>query len=173
MTYDEEFKKEAVHGLRCIEQKGYYISPTGNRVETVRHYISRLGISSSTLYRWDASTFDMDLDPDRFAVMKEDLEDDFEDDFESDDSFDGELEAIVSLGKGNDFLSREIPKAEPEAKPMHIKITNTFLMSFLEGLGYSSTETRVPQAQLYLKLGLEFIKRSGLVESKAIEEMRL
>lgn len=163
MARSPEFKREAVHGLRCVNEFGYYYTVNETRVESVRALLRELGISSSTLYRWDESIESLTLVPDLYEPEE------------------GQYGEEVSVLSYSEKEIREIEEqeeswqspiiVEPDFKDMYIKIDNTFLMSFARGLGLPNY--RVSQSQLFLKLGVEMIKRSGLIDTTALERLRL
>lgn len=143
--YSEGFKRKAVALLTELNKNGKVIIDD-TEIGNVRQLCFHLGISSWSLYNWD-----------KIYNPKEAGEDEDTDlDVDSDFFDDKDIEvSIQTLGE------------KSEEKDMTIKLDNTFWMSIARGLGLK--HYRTSEKQLWLMVGMELVKRSGLVDNDKIK----
>ena len=149
MQYNQGFKKQSLALLERLNENGE-LNIKGMVIRNVRELVSHLGISSYTLYAW----------------KKE---------------FSGEEEVVIKKQKTSKKAetenyfdnAKETIKSDKKGETMVMILDNTFFMSMARGLGIKNY--RKPQKQLWLEVGNELIKRSGLVESqkKVIKELKI
>ena len=163
-NYSEEYKLECVGKLELLNEKGT-INLDGVQIKNVRELVKFLGISSYSIYKWYKEiqylARNMDLE-----LVKKDLA-------ESMDlevlGFEGEGDVIPDFSIENKEM-REAFKPN-EIEPMTFKMGTTFFQTLAQGLGIK--KYRMPLKQLYLNIGTELIKMSGLVENGVREELRI
>ena len=173
-NYSEEFKLECVGKLELLNEKGT-INLDGVQIKNVRELVKFLGISSYSIYKWYkeiqylARNMDLELKKKELAeTMGIEVEGGFIPDFPID--FDDEMEinkkrddVIDENSYGFDVLK--------EIEPMTFKMGTTFFQTLAQGLGIK--KYRMPLKQLYLNIGTELIKLSGLVENGVRKELRI
>ena len=157
--YSVEQKTEAVRLYTVMANEGtcYF---NKEAIHNIRALCKALNISSQSLYRWAEEFTDV------IYLDKDDLK------------RDDDLEVLGFEGEG-DFIpdfsieDREMREAfsKEEVKPMTFKMGTTFFQTLAQGLGIK--KYRMPLKQLYLNIGTELIKMSGLVENGVREELRL
>ena len=156
--YSVEQKTEAVRLYTVMANEGtcYF---NKEAIHNIRALCKALNISSQSLYRWAEEFTDVN--------MKED------------NTFIYDLEVLGFEGDG-DFISgdfriedKEMREAfnKKQVKVMTFKMGTTFFQTLAQGLGIKNY--RMDLNQLYLKIGIELIKMSGLVENGVREELRI
>ena len=171
-SYSEEFKLECVGKLELLNEKGT-INLDGVQIKNVRELVKFLGISSYSIYKWYKEiqylARNMDLE-----LVKKDLAKAMDLNFESAT----DLEVLGFEGEGdiipegvNFYNDDDMGLPDSEIEPMTFKMGTTFFQTLAQGLGIKNY--RMDLNQLYLKIGIELIKMSGLVENGVREELRI
>lgn len=178
-SYSEEDKLECVGKLELLKEKGT-INLDGVQIKNVRELVKFLGISSYSIYKWYkeiqylARNMDLEKVKEELAEMM-DVQDakDFIKEFDGEEfnpDFSIENREMREGFEGKTQIA--IEKAiENEIEPMTFKMGTTFFQTLAQGLGIK--KYRMPLKQLYLKIGTELIKMSGLVENGVRKELRI
>ena len=141
--YSLVFKKRCVKLRTELMEKGK-VSIDSIEIRNVRELVKVLDISNDSLYTW----------MEKYSIEKDDEKDDDNDD----DNDDGELDV------------KELPGEKIKSFD-EWELDNTFWMCVARNLGIKNY--RMPEKQLYVAIGNELIKRSGLVSNGVRKELRL
>ena len=143
--YSVEQKTEAVRLFTVMANEGtcYF---NKEAIHNIRALCKALNISSQSLYRWAEEFTDIDLEVGMELEMNKKRDD-----------------VIDENSFGFEVLK--------ESEPMSFKMGTTFFQTLAQGLGIKNY--RMDLNQLYLKIGIELIKMSGLVENGVRAELRI
>lgn len=153
--HSEKFKIECVSKLELLQELGT-INIKGVQIKNVRELVNFLGISSFSIYKWQK-----EFEYNGIVVSNE-----------SDsnlDLFEGvisqsEKEALMPTLEYDDSI-------DDSDDTITMVLDNTYFMTLARALKVKNY--RMPLKQLYVAIGNELIKRSGLVENGVKKELRL
>lgn len=189
-SYSEEYKIECVAHLELFnkmkaKKEVYFIDKV--QINNVRELVNFLDISSYSLYNWQKiasyqgnqkevedkkDEIEKDLDQDYGEKNEVDL--DAEDGFENYEPY---VDEILDYPKGvkaenwNGDNSETKQTTEEQNGDMTFKMGTTFFQTLAQGLGIKNY--RMPLNQLYLTIGNELIKLSGLAKNGVRKELRI
>lgn len=151
--YEESFKIECVKKLWDLNRYGFLNNErTGDKITNVRDLVKALGISSYSLYGWEEKYGKLIMTQKEERVSKTPVLHKLETELEqiiTENKLNGDLEQKKSSVAGIRFLS--------------------WLASELNIPNYGNMR----QKQLMVAIGNSYIKRSGLIPSKAVEGLRI
>ena len=177
-NYSEEYKLECVGKLELLKEKGT-INLDGVQIKNVRELVKFLGISSYSIYKWYkeiqylARNIDLEIVKKELAELMDlevlgfEGEGDVIPDFSTENK---EMRGGMKEGV-NFYDDSDMGLPDSEIEPMTFKMGTTFFQTLAQGLGIK--KYRMPLKQLYLNIGSELIKMSGLVENGVREELRI
>ncbi len=169
-NYSEEFKLECVGKLGLLNEKGT-INLDGVQINNVRELVKFLGISSYSIYKWYkeiqylARNIDLETVKKELEAMMPSLEcDDYPKDYDDEMRINEKKDDVIDENTYGFEVIKEI-------EPMTFKMGTTFFQTLAQGLGIKNY--RMHLDQLYLKIGTELIKLSGLVENGVREGLKI
>jgi len=160
--HSEKFKIECVSKLELLQELGT-INIKGVQIKNVRELVNFLGISSFSIYKWQK-----EFEYNGIVVSNE-----------SDsnlDLFEGvisqsEKEALMPTLEYDDSIDDSDDTIDDSDDTITMVLDNTYFMTLARALKVKNY--RMPLKQLYVAIGNELIKRSGLVENGVKKELRL
>jgi len=157
-SYSEEYKSKCVGLLELLKENTLTIE--GAQIKNVRELVKFLGISSYSIYKWQK---EMNYLGRNMGEIKEEASKDI-DEFEPDFSIENkEMREGVNFYDDDDMGITEEPKQESEEQN-GIEFGTRFWQFVAKNMGIKNYA--MPLKQLKMKIGMELINGSGLVESQ-------
>ena len=150
--HSEKFKIECVSKLELLQELGT-INIKGVQIKNVRELVNFLGISSFSIYKWQK-----EFEYNGIVVSNE-----------SDSNLDL-FEGVISQSE-KEALMPTLEYDDSTDDTITMVLDNTYFMTLARALKVKNY--RMPLKQLYVAIGNELIKRSGLVENGVKKELRL
>ena len=167
-SYSDEFKADCLKRLELLKELGT-LNFEGVQIKNVRELVKFLGISSYTIYKWLKEAIYNGTEKDIQDEVKKEIatnRTDFIESFTEDETFINDLEVLGFEGDGDFFSDSE----ESKRIPYENGIFNGRFYAWLgAGLNVPYASKNHMNTNM-LKIGLELIKRSELVDCDKIKK---
>lgn len=170
-TYTEAFRECAVRFLINLTKEGTVEVDSDIYVNNVRELVAFLGISSYSLYKWQREFGYKGIDVETIETRYTDEE--IKSLEEQEESWNNPISEIPSIDVDL-WESKALKKGKTETiiddGNIIMELDNTYFMTLARALKVKNY--RMPLKQLYVAIGNELIKRSGLVENGVKKQLR-